>query len=184
MPEMKKIAAILLITLLAVNLFGYRFIIATLERKADTSIENAIDNKDYNESDLIEIKIALQMPYQERYTDFERHYGEVIIDGRLYSYVERKIAGDELILKCLPNTSKQQLKKAADDIAKSNNGQDIENNGKKQSATQHKIFKADLDDKNQFNLLPDDYASILSSRWYIASLSDVMIQKPHQPPKC
>jgi len=180
---LRKFAAILLIVVLVFNLGGYRFLISSLQTKADNRLEAVIDNQQYNDADLIEIRVALQMPYQDRYTDFERHYGEVTIDGKAYTYVKRKIEGDVLVLKCIPNHSKQQLNKTADDLVNSNSGQDRDNNGKKQ-ASALKVFSGDYDDKTQFCLLAEnDSDTNIMAAAYAASLNDVLISTPHQPPK-
>lgn len=179
---MRKITAILLVLLLFFNWYGYQFVISHLKKTADQKLESNIDQNNYDESQLIEIRVALNMPYQERYTEFERHYGEINIDGKVYSYVKRKIQGDVLILKCIPNESKQLLKNASDDLVKSNSGQDKENSGKKQSSL--KIFSSDYEDKNQFcnislHLLSTNDKNID----YTSALNEVLIKTPHQPPR-
>ncbi len=181
---MRKIAAIFFIFILAFNLCGYRFIISFLQTKADAKLEARIDNSDYDESQLIEMRVTLNLPYQTRYTDFERHYGEINIDGKAYTYVKRKMEGDVLVLKCIANESKQQLRNTADNLAKSNSGQDQENNGKKQSSS-IKAFSGDFDDKNQFcDIAVTDLTGPVLTARYTSSLSDVLLQIPHQPPKC
>jgi hypothetical protein len=179
----RKITAILLMLVLVFNFYGYRIVISLLQNKADQKLETRIDNKDYNESQLIELRVSLNMPYQERYTEFERHYGEINIDGKLYTYVKRKIEGDVLVLKCIANESKQQLKQTANDLTKSNSGQDQENNSKKHIAS-FKPFASDFDDTNQFCHLSINniYNSTLAP-CYSALLKDVLIKTPHQPPK-
>lgn len=170
--------------MLAFNLCGYRLVLAVLQQKADARLESRIDNNEYDESQLVEMRVQLDLPYQTRFTGFERHYGEIMIDGKAYTYVKRKIEGDVLVLKCIANESKQQLNKTADNQARNNSGQDQENNGKKQTAAV-KTFSGDFDDKNQFCNL--DIAALLNkvqSVSYAASLSDVLILTPHQPPQC
>lgn len=181
---MRKTAAILFILVLAFNLCGYRFVLSILQQKADKHLESRIDNNEYDESQLVEMRVPLDLPYQSRFTDFERHYGEIVIDGKAYTYVKRKMEGDVLVLKCIANESRQQLRKTADNLAKSNSGQDQENNGKKQN-TAVKSFTGDFDDKNSFC---DYNAALIQSRiqstGYIAALSDALILTPHQPPQC
>lgn len=155
-----------------------------MQQKADAQLESRIDNHEYDESQLVEMRVQLDLPYQSRFTGFERHYGEIVINGKAYTYVKRKMEGDVLVLKCIANESKQQLTKTADNQARNNSGQDQENNGKKQNAAV-KTFSGDFDDKNQFCNL--DIAAMLNrvhSVSYAASLSDVLILTPHQPPQC
>ena len=85
-------------------------VIDRLQQKADTRLEAQLDNSDYDESQLVEIRVPMNMPYQERYTEFERHYGEIELDGKSYTYVKSKIEGDVLVLKCIANQSKEESK--------------------------------------------------------------------------
>ncbi len=180
---MKKITAILFILILTFNFCGYRFVISFLQNKADATLEAAIDNESYDESQLMEMRVALNMPYQERHTDFERHYGEIIIDGKAYTYVKRKIDGNVLVLKCIANQQKQQLKEKENAITKANSGQDQQDN-KKQSNSFLKIFGSDYDHKNQSYLLSALEVSINKyASAYAGSIKDVLIKTPHQPPK-
>lgn len=171
--------------ILAFNLSGYRLVLSALQTKADAQLESRIDNSDYDESQLIEMRVPLNMAYQTRYTEFERHYGEITIDGKEYTYVKRKIAGDVLILKCIANESKQALRKTADGIVKSNSGQEQENNNGKKQNTALKGFSGEYDDKDQFCHLTI-FAQTLTglSVRYASSLPDALIKTPHQPPKC
>jgi hypothetical protein len=181
----RKLVAILLLSLLVFNIGAYRLVITSLENKADSRLEATIDNNEYNDADLIEIRVAMNMPYQQRFTEFERHYGEVNINGKVYTYVKRKIDGDMLILKCIANSSKQELKKSSDDLAKSNSGQDQDNNGKKSAHSFAKTFSGDYDDKNQFCdlLIHNSFNRVLTAR-FASALSDPLTITPHQPPKC
>lgn len=180
---MRKTAAILFILILAFNLCGYRFVLSVLQQKADIRLESRIDNHEYDESQLVEMRVKLDLPYQSRFTEFERHYGEINIDGKEYTYVKRKIEGDVLVLKCIANESREQLNKTAGNMARANSGQDQENNGKKQT-TAIKSFSGDFDDKNQFfNLDITAGLSLVQATGYAASLADVLVLTPHQPPR-
>ncbi len=182
--RLKKITAILLILLLFFNWYGYRLVLSLLQDHADQKLEFRIDNNDYDESQLIEIRVALNMPYQERFTDFERHYGELTIDGIVYTYVKRKMEGDILILKCIPNHSKQQLTKTADDFAKSNSGQDQDNPGKNRANSFAKVFSGDYDDQTLFCSLSGTGLPGNKFTWKLSSaLKDILIKTPHQPPE-
>jgi hypothetical protein len=73
----KKLAAICLLALLLFNVAGYRVLFSLLEQKATTRLENKIDAGNYSESQLVEIKIPLSMPYYSD-KDYESVYGETI----------------------------------------------------------------------------------------------------------
>ena len=182
---MKKSAAILLVFILFFNLFGYRFVINSLQQKADHKLETVIDNKEYNEDELMEIRLSLNMPYQERHTGFERHYGEITVDGKMYTYVKMKIEGNILILKCIANHNRQQLNNTANNIVKANSGQDTENTGKKNNTFNNKVFSSDYDDSYQLVDLQIKVTAIkLFKIDYADALRDVLIKIPYQPPQC
>jgi hypothetical protein len=181
---LKKIAAILLILLLAFNWYGYRFVISAMKSTADRKLEASIDKSDYDESQLIEIRVAMNLPYQQRFTEFERHYGEIEIDGKTYTYVKRKVEGDVLVLKCIPNSSKQQLKAIDNDLTKANAGTDTDHSNKQQSSFA-KNFWSEYDGQNVLtvsNMPVSISASSLTS--YLYYLPEVNINTPHQPPEC
>ncbi|MBL7708693.1 MAG: hypothetical protein JNJ86_06450, partial [Chitinophagaceae bacterium] len=90
---MRKIIAILLIFILLFNIGGYRIVIALMQDRADQKLESLLDKSEYDESQLVEIKVSMNMPYQQRFTEYERHYGEIEIDGVAYTYVKKKIEG-------------------------------------------------------------------------------------------
>ena len=149
--SLRKIAAILLICLLLFNWYGYRFVTNYLQKKADKQLDARLDVNDYNESQLIEIKVPLDMPYQNNSSEFERHYGEIEINGQIYTYVKRKIENGNLILKCIANTAKQNLKNADNILFTANNGLDQEHNNKGNSPFTN-IFKTIFSDYDNYSL--------------------------------
>jgi hypothetical protein len=101
----------MLVTLLF-NSFGYRILGYLVEQRANTLAEVQLDNNNYKESDLIEIKIPFKLPYSTEWKDFERVNGEIEVDGKYYKYVKRKVIVDSLVLLCLPNHQKAKLESA------------------------------------------------------------------------
>ena len=136
---MRKIAAILLLVILLFNWVGYRFLSSYLQHRSDRQLEAKLDKNEYNEKDLIEIKVPLHLPYQLNWREFERFDGEIDIEGVHYKYVKRKVYNDSLVLLCVPNTSKQNLEKAKDDYFKVVN--DIDPSSQKKSDQQNLSFK-------------------------------------------
>jgi hypothetical protein len=152
---LRKTAAILLICLLLFNWYGYRFVINYLQKKADNRLEARLDVNDYDESQLIEIRVELNIPYQYSWSNFERHSGEIELNGKIYAYVKRKVEDGFLVLKCIPNTVKQNIKNADNILFTTNNGLDQENNGKNTSPlnTIFKTLLSDYEDNQQhYNL--------------------------------
>lgn len=183
---MRKIAAILLICLLAFNWYGYRFVTRYLQKKADTQLQAKIDVNDYDESQLIEIRIALDIPYQNSSTGFERHYGEIQFNGQIYAFVKRKVEDGYLVLKCIPNIVKQNIKDADNIMFTTNNGLDQEHNSKSNSPLSN-IFKSifsDYDDYSQnynFKNVEDSNQKPLYTG--ISFLNSVYLPVSEQPPE-
>ena len=109
---MRKVAAILLITVYLVNLAGGTMLFEYLIQKNDRLLTERIDEGDYDLSQLVEVKVPLRLHYYSSSLNYERYYGEAEVDGRYYSYVMRKVMNDTVYLLCLPNTVKAELKKA------------------------------------------------------------------------
>ena len=128
---MKRIASILLLCILLFNWFGYRILSNYYEHRADLVLEQKLDDSEYHESELIEIKVPLKLPYQNNWKGFERFDGEIEVDGVHYKYVKRAVRNDSLVLLCLPNEEKMKLLSARDEFFKLVN--DIQNSsqGKK-----------------------------------------------------
>jgi hypothetical protein len=183
---LKKAAAILLIAILAFNWYGYRIVTTLLADKADEKLVARIDREDYDESQLIEVKVALNMPYQNEQADFERHYGEMEINGKYYTYVKRKVQGGYLILKCIPNADKEKIRSANNDYFKVTNGLDGNQPDKKQNNSGNfaKNFWSEYDDRET------DYSiamyAAVSQHTYapdISFLTSNIDSGPAQPPE-
>jgi len=84
-----------------------------IQHKADTELRAKIDRLDFDESQLVTIKVPLNLPYQQNWAEFERYDGDVSVDGVQYKYVMRRVYNDSLVLKCLPNESKKRIDHAA-----------------------------------------------------------------------
>lgn len=130
---MKKLAAILFLTLFLFNLIGYRCYFYYLQQKEQSSFEANLDKETYDEKDLITFKVPLSLPYQPSWKEFERVDGEITIDGTIYKYVKRKIEDGQLILLCLPYYKKMTLVKASTEF--SSHGNDVAPSGKKGNST-------------------------------------------------
>lgn len=115
---MKRVAAILLLLLFLFNWVGYRLLSDYLQRRADTRLEAQLDQHQYNESSLIELRVPLNMPYQTASSNFERYDGEIEYNGTHYKYVKRKIENGQLVLLCLPNETKMRLQSARNEFFK------------------------------------------------------------------
>ena len=161
----KKIAAALLISILFFNWLGYNLVVNYLQQKSDTRLEALLDENQYDDSQLIELKIPTHVPYQTSWASYERYDGEVELNGILYKYVKRKVANDTLYLMCIPNTKKMDLETARDDFFKSTNDLAQNNNSNKQGSKSFS-FKNGMSEYdsylfafnvNQINSTPDNF---------------------------
>jgi hypothetical protein len=143
----KQVTAILLIAILFFNWYGYRIITSYLQKHADGQLVTKLDNHIYEESELIELRVELNVPYQNNQTEFERHYGEIEINGKFYTYVKRKIENGFLVVKCIPNSQKDKIKAASNDFLKMAIGLDQDHQTHKQSnhSISIKNFLSDYD---------------------------------------
>lgn len=108
----KRITAILLSALLFFNWYGYRFITDYAQYKASIQLEKELDNNNYDASQLIELRIPLNLPYYNDWQHYEPYDGEIEIGGMHYRYVKRKIEKGELVLLCLPDNARQRIQSA------------------------------------------------------------------------
>lgn len=141
--EVKKIAAILLLSLMVFNLVGYRWLFSAIENKATANLEQKISSGQYSDAQLIEIRIPLNMPY---YSDkeYENVYGETDFNGEHYRYVKRKVSGNILYLLCLPNKEKTNIVKAENEFAKAVNDTPANSQGSQQKNNFIKLLTSEF----------------------------------------
>jgi hypothetical protein len=117
LQPLKKIAAILLIGILFFNWYGYRLLSAYWQQRADRLLEQRLDNEDYDESQLIWLKIPVRtLSYSNPSTEFERIDGEIILDDIAYKYVKRRLCNDSVELLCIRNTTVMQMGQAQNEF--------------------------------------------------------------------
>jgi hypothetical protein len=114
---LKQYFAILLLAVHLFNLAGYMLLFDYYMQRCNEQLTQQLDNNEYNDNELIEVKIALHTPYLTSWSAYERVDGEVEANGVFYSYVKRKIHNDTLYLLCLPNENKTRLHAARDAYA-------------------------------------------------------------------
>jgi hypothetical protein len=115
---LKKIISILLILVFLFNLVGYRFVTEYLQHRADKQLSNQLDRNIFDETQLVEIKVPLNLPYQSNWAAYQRYDGALELGGVLYQYVKRKVSNDTLYLLCIPNMKKMRLETAKNELFK------------------------------------------------------------------
>lgn len=181
---LKKTASILLLGILLFNWVGYRLVFGYFEAKADTRLELALDNNDFNESDLITIKVPTNLPYYNNSSEFSRVDGEINVNGVHYKYVAKRIYNDSIELRCIPNEAKMQLQNAKDQYLQA--AYDLEQNttDKKQTnSTALKMLTVEyFDHKNQWGLVSLSMREVISPIDYTSSLLTCFLPVAEQPP--
>jgi hypothetical protein len=140
-PILKKITAFFFIALFLFNLFGYRLLVQYMQHKVSDQLEARFDSNLYDESQLVELKVPINLPYQTNWSSYQRFDGEIEIAGTLYKYVKRKVTNDTLYLMCLPNTKKMHLETAKNDFFKITNDLSQNDNSKKSDNSKSLTFK-------------------------------------------
>jgi hypothetical protein len=185
---LKKIASIVLLGMLLFNWCGYRWVINYLQKDADMQLEARLDKNDYDESQLIEIKVPISMPYQSDWAAFERYDGEIEVNGVHYKYVKRKVQDGQLVLKCIANPTKQRLETAKDDLFKLVNDLQQDRSAKKPAVPNSILAKnvlGDYDNPQQLNN-PAFYTILPSPTYNLYNqlmLSEQLHSTPEQPPE-
>lgn len=160
---MRRLSAIFLILIFLFNLTGYRLLLQYWEAQADTKMEVRLDHQQYDEKDLVQVKIPINLPYHSNWSDFERYDGEIDIDGIHYKYVKRKIFNDSLVLLCIPDKIKTKLNTARDEFfSLVNDLQKDTGNAKSSHSSLSFLFSAG----DYINQQPED--------WAIASINNII----------
>ena len=115
---MKKVASILFLSILLFNAFGYRWVANYYDQKAASQLVELIDQNEFDESALVTIKTPMNLPYYANNPKFERVDGEIVINGIVYQYVQRRVFNDSLEIKVLPNQDRLHIKNAREDFYK------------------------------------------------------------------
>lgn len=183
---MKQVAAIFFIILFSFNWFGYRLYFDYLQHKTNENLEAIIDNNSYDESQLIELKIPINLPYQTSWTSYQRYDGEITLNGTIYKYVKRKLSNDTLYLMCLPNSNKMRLETAKNDFFKLTNDLAQNDNSKKQDNS-NPVFKSlqTIYNETSFGIHIISPFSLNQKFWLLAKKKDLLsplIACPWQPP--
>jgi hypothetical protein len=131
--------AILLLSVHFFSVAGYRLVFRYFEERTDRQLVQQLDRNAYHESQLMTVRIPLNLPYSTGTNEFERCDGSVELNGIYYNYVKRKVSNDTLILLCIPNEEKKLLNNAMDTYAKMAANTESSPSGK---ADMHSLLKS------------------------------------------
>jgi hypothetical protein len=160
---LRKFAAILLLVLFLFNWFGYQPLISFLEEKANMQLETQLDKNNFDESQLVSVKIPAH--YFSGYVNaknFERADGQVDINGIIYNYVKVRVYNDSLEMLCIPNNAAMKLSSAKDSFFKLVN--DLQHRGNKKSNPGfYKNISTDYLAINDFTVTNNNFSIV--SKW-------------------
>ncbi len=137
-----------------------------MANKSDARLEQAIDQNNYNDEDLISIRQATNLPYYTNSTNYQRIDGEVEIDGVKYKYVKCRIYNDSLEMLCLPNKSKMRIEASKNEYAKVAHDFQQDDSRKKSDAP-HKSFQKSISEYEELMLPRIDCGSKLLVNNYV-----------------
>lgn len=130
---MKRLSAILLLSIFSFNLFGYRIVASFLENQENRKMELAIEDNNYSDQELRAIRVPANLPYYTNSPTFQRIDGEIEVNGVFYKYVKCRIYNDSLELLCIPHTGKTKIQAARADFSELASEFQQSNNKKKSS---------------------------------------------------
>ncbi|RWZ88079.1 MAG: hypothetical protein EO766_08770 [Hydrotalea sp. AMD] len=184
---MKKIASIVLLGMLLFNWVGYRFVMDYLENRADIAFQSQLDDNQYNEKDLISIKVPAALPYGASSQKFDRVNGEITVNGITYAYVKRRFYQDSLEVLCIPNFAKTGIKNARDAFAKLANDFVNSSSSKKDAGHQAHTVKPVVQDYNRPSCYtcqhPTSYTLSVFSAYRHQLYQFILIKQLDKPPE-
>jgi len=183
----KKLIAILLLLMLLFNWGGYRLLSNWMADNAQAQLQMVLDEEQYNEADLLHIKVPATLPYGVSNAQYEKVEGSIEMNGVTYSYVKRRFYQDTLELLCLPNIQTTKINNARDAFAQlandfiSHEGSAKKSNGKTASA------KWNISDFTQDHLFfswqfRGDVAGVNWNTFHSQALQNGMLSGIEHPP--
>ena len=178
---MKKLAAILLLIIFLFNLAGYKFVFSYAQQQSDIQLQSSIDKAQYNDAELLAIKVPLSMPYQTVQSDWERVDGEITVSGKIYKYVKRRIADGEMVLMCLPDQNKMRIQTARNDFFKNTTDVAQNNASKKSDNAKNFSFKNLMGDYEHYATTYSISAFSDAKTNAVSRQSDKLLSSPRTP---
>lgn len=120
-----------------------------MQKIADQKLVANLDNNAYDNSQLMELKVPLNLPYTNSNVEYVRCDGEISINGLLYKYVKRKIADDTLYLMCIPNRQVMHIENVKNDFFEMVNDLGLNKHSNKSSDSKN-ISKNQQSDYDQY----------------------------------
>lgn len=180
---MKKIVAILLLSVYFLSLGGYQAIFKYFIHESDVRIVKQMYDNKFNTKKLIEIKVPVNMPTIQDWSEYEQISGQIQLNGGYYNYIRMKMTKDTMYLVCLPNKIKAELVKANVIIAKNINDVPLSKKG----TTSPTSKKASAGYDHNYQVVKCNYTQFAETVKTVkdtqcSSLTNPYIESPGKPP--
>ncbi|SHL94497.1 hypothetical protein [Mucilaginibacter sp. OK098] len=109
---MKRLFAIVMLCVHLFTIGGYTLLFQYYIHKSDVQMVKEIFDNKIDNAKLIEIKIPVNMPTVQDWTEYEVIQGQIQLKDAYYNYVRLKMTHDTMYFVCIPNTVKTHLVKA------------------------------------------------------------------------
>lgn len=181
---MKRLAAILLLSIHLFYLGGYMLVFQYYINKSDDQIVKQLYDSKVSSAKLIQLKVPVHMPTLDDWSDYANIQGQVQFNNAYYNYVRLKMTKDTLYLICLPNKVKANLEKANIIMAKNLNDVPLSKKGANNTTTNK---KAESIYDHVYQVAKCDYTPLVKivktiQDLRIAHLSNPYIESPGKPP--
>ena len=89
--NLKKLITISLLALFCLNILGYRMVAHYYAEKSTIDMQVNLDQKKYNEADLVSFKLPLNQPYIINTDGYESLEGNMDYNGVNYQFIKKRI---------------------------------------------------------------------------------------------
>lgn len=115
---MKRALSISLLIAIFFNIGGYYLVFWGLKTNASHELIQQLDNDQYSEHEILELKIPLNLPYPLQQNGYERINGEFDYNNQHYKLVKQKLDRDTLFIVCVQDKKADKLNRAQSDFTK------------------------------------------------------------------
>ena len=169
--------------LILFNSGGYSLFFQYMLNRSDNKIIDRINNNHYRNSDLVEVKIPVNLPTMQDWTEYEVISGQVQFKNNRYNYAKIRMTRDTLYLLVIPNHDRTKLINANIIYAKQVN--DIPLNKKSQSSLLKKNISESiyrLTVLNYTDIIPAEYIKCYRDYVFL-NIIPPPFDVPGQPPE-
>lgn len=118
---MKRLVSILLLLVFLFNVGGYYLVFLGLHHRSDQMLSKRIESNRYDETETIELKIPVTLPYPLQEIGFERVDGKFEHKGIFYKLIKQKLQNDTIYIVCIRDLETRKIAKTLNDyVAKTN----------------------------------------------------------------